>query len=105
MPPTLVRPQTFDSLKSPDSASPAVRRTSHGSEVSSEPVSSSIRTKYLFNLRLSGVYEPIALSAYPSLPTFLRRRDRPRTLMLGFLSPLSGWVNDQKYITTIQLQI
>ena len=76
MPPTLVRPQTFtvgrralgeetspssDLLQQPDSASPAVR--------------SIPKRKYLFNLRLLGMCESIALQAYLSLPTFLRRRE------------------------------
>ncbi len=89
MPPTLVRPQTFDPLQSPDSASPAVRK--------------GIRTKYLFSLRPSGLCKSIALSAYLSLPTFLRRRGNRELRLLGCLSPLSEWVNDQKHNTTFQL--
>lgn len=86
MPPTLVRPQTFAVLQQPDSASPAVRK--------------GIRTKYLFSLRPSGLCKSIALSAYLSLPTFLRRRGERELRLLGCLSPLSEWVNDQKYHTT-----
>ncbi len=105
MPPTLVRPQTFDptsrfhklgkpqhgstSLQSPDFASPAIRKKA--------------RTKYLFSLRPSGLCKFIALSAFPSLPTFLRRRGNRELRLLGCLSPLSGWVNDQGYCTTFLL--
>ncbi len=59
MPPTEVRPQTFAVLQQPDSDSPSVRFFSEQNT--------------LFNFRPSGMFKPIALLAYPSLPTFLRR--------------------------------
>ena len=55
MPPTEVSPQTFAVLQQPDSDSPSVRFFSEQNT--------------LFNLRLSGMFKPIALLAYPSLPT------------------------------------
>ena len=108
MPPTLVRPQTFDPILSPDSASPAVRK--------------GIRTKYLFCLRPSGLCKSIALSAYPDLPSFLRHwrgcyasQSSKTTICayalhqissrLGLLLRLRfGWVSDQKHNTTFGIR-
>ena len=42
---------------------------------------------------------PIALSSYPSLPIFLRRCRLKQALVLGFMSPSSGWVSDHWYPT------
>ncbi len=88
MPPTLVRPQTFAVFQQPDSASPAVRI--------------GIQTKYLFNLRPSGVCKSIALSAFPrstelSAPLAICNQI---SSCLGFLFRLRhGWVNDQEHNT------
>ncbi len=87
MPPTLVRPQTFTVLQQSDSASPAVRFVPEQ------------------NSYLICVFEGCATHCPFSLSqsaNFSAPPPNMRTLMLGFLSPLSEWVNDQTYYTAFR---